>query len=519
VSVGIARDRTRNPALRGAGASARALAAEPAVLATAALTVIAAVLRFAYIGHQGYWFDEGNTALLMHYSPGEMLRQLARSEETPPLYYCLAWIWTHVFGYGEAALRSLSAVFGVATVPVGYALGRKLFSVRAGLIAAALVACNPLLIWYSQEARAYALLVLVTGLALLAFLYAREDPTPRRVAVWAAMAAVSLATHYYALLAIVPEALWLLVAHRRRRPVQFAMAALALWGLALIPLALAQKRTGRGNWIAGAPLSRRLGQVPPQFLAGFQLPAQSVLVPLAGGLALLGLALLVWRGSERARRGALWCGVLALGGLVLNLLLIAGGIDDLLTRNLLGLWLPAALVVAGGLSVPRASIVGILATIGLCAIGVTSAIGVTANRDYQRPDWRGVASLLGARPPLGGERAIFIQHYRDLLPMSLYMPGLAFERHALRVRELDIVSFTSPPSGGFCWWGPACNLWPSVMQSSYAIPGFRTVSVRHIYQFTVMRLVAEVPTRLSPHEISLALTTTRYRNDELLVQR
>jgi mannosyltransferase len=402
---------------------------------------------------------------------------------------------------------------------VAYGLGRKLFSERAGLIAAALTACNPLLIWYSQEARAYSLLVLVTGVAFLGFLYAREDPTPRRVGLWAVMAALSLATHYYALLAIVPEAAWLLVEHHRRRPVQVALAAVGVWGLALVPLALAQKRSGRGNWIAGAALSRRLRQVVPQFLTGFQLPGQSVLVPVAGALALVGLALLIRRGAPETRRRALWCVALALGGLVLNLLLIAGGIDDLLTRNLLALWLPAALVLVAGLSARRAGPIGVLATAGLCTIGVTSAVGVMANRDFQRPDWRGVARLLGDRPPLGGQRAIFIQHYRDLLPLSLYLPGLSFERHALRVRELDFVSFTSPPSGGFCWWGPGCNLWPSVMQASYTIPGFRTVSVRHVYQFTVLRMVADAPTRVSPHEISRALRTTRYRNDELLLQR
>jgi uncharacterized membrane protein len=518
VSVGTLRDRARNPAPGSAGARARALAADRAVIALSLVTVLAGVLRFARIAHQGFWFDEANTALLMHYSPGEMLRQLARTEETPPLYYCLAWIWTHVFGDTEAGLRSLSAVLGVGTVPVAFALGRRLISVRGGLVAAALVACNPLLIWYSQEARAYALLVLMSGLSLLAFLCAREEPTRRRMTLWALAAGLCLFTHYYALLAIVPQAVWLLVEHRRRRPALVAIAGLAVWGLALLPLALHQKQTGRGNWIAGAALSRRLRQVVPQFLTGFQLPAASVLVPLAGALALLGLALLVWRGEALIRRRAQLCAALALGGLALNLLIILAGIDDLLTRNLLALWFPAALVLVAGLSVPRAALLGALITLALCVIGVTSAIGVMVDRDFQRPDWRGVAQLLGTRPAVGSERAIFIQHYRDLLPLSLYVPGLRFERRAVRVRELDIVSFTSPPSGGFCWWGSACNLWPSAVQP-YPLPGFRVLWVRRASQFTVQRFLAATPTRISPHELSRMLSTTRYPNDELLVQR
>ena len=61
----------------------------------------------------------------------------------------------------EYGLRSLSALAGVATVPVAYLIGAELRGRRAGLMAAALVAVNPMLLWYSQEARAYALLVLL----------------------------------------------------------------------------------------------------------------------------------------------------------------------------------------------------------------------------------------------------------------------------------------------------------------------------------------------------------------------
>ena len=90
------------------------------------LTVAAAVLRFYGLGHQGFWFDEANTAQLMTFSPGKMLGLIPQTESTPPLYYCVAWVWSHVFGNGEAGLRSLSAVCGVLTVPVAWAAVRML---------------------------------------------------------------------------------------------------------------------------------------------------------------------------------------------------------------------------------------------------------------------------------------------------------------------------------------------------------------------------------------------------------
>ena len=107
----------------------RALA-DHTTLAVAGLTVLAGALRFYRLGHQGFWFDEGNTALLVHFSPGKMLGLIPQSESTPPLYYMVAWVWARIFGYGEAGLRSLSALAGVLAVPVAY--GSAPSSARAG---------------------------------------------------------------------------------------------------------------------------------------------------------------------------------------------------------------------------------------------------------------------------------------------------------------------------------------------------------------------------------------------------
>jgi uncharacterized membrane protein len=112
------------------------------------LTALGAVLRFIGIGHQGFWYDESYTASLVRYDPGRMLGQLPHLESTPPLYYCVAWGWVRVFGDGSAGLKSLSALCGVLTIPVVYACASKLhLHRRPALIAAALTACNPFLIW------------------------------------------------------------------------------------------------------------------------------------------------------------------------------------------------------------------------------------------------------------------------------------------------------------------------------------------------------------------------------------
>jgi hypothetical protein len=378
-----------------------------------------------------------------------------------------------------------------------------------------------LLIWYSQEARSYSLLVLLTAVSLLAFAAARAEPSPRAIAAWVLASGLALATHYYALLVVAPLAIWLLAAHRRRRSVHVGIATIGAFGLALIPLAINQNGTGHASWIAPIPLGPRLGQIFPQFLIGFGAPARGLLYGVAAAMVVLALVLLLVRSDGLERRAALAVGALAVGGLVLNLVFVAGGIDDLITRNVIALWVPAAVLVAAGLSARRAGALGLAGAAALCTVGLVAAVGVAADRNLQRPDWRAAARVLGPRAGPGvGARAILVQHYRDLLPLSLYLPGLKFwPRHrAVAVRELDVVSI-SAPRVALCWWGAACNLSPTHMQASYSIPGFRVMWRRRALQFTVLRLVSSTPVVLSQAAVSRALTTTTLRRDELLIQR
>jgi mannosyltransferase len=491
----------------------------PATLAVAGLTGLGAALRFYGLGRQGFWFDEANTALLVRFSPGKMLGLIPQSESTPPLYYCVAWVWARVFGDHEAGLRSLSALAGVLVIPVAYGAAAKLVSPRAGVICAALTACNPFLIWYSQEARSYEVLVLLTAVSLLAFAYARAAPGPRTLALWAVACALALATHYYALAVVVPQAAWLAFEHRDRRAVRVAVAVVALCGLALIPLAVSQNGTGHDSWIATAPLGPRLAQIVPQFLIGTNAPHRQVLKYLAMALALIALALVAARASPAERRPALLAGGLAVAGFLLTLVLLVLGFDDLITRNIIALWLPAAVLVSAGLAAARARRLGLAVTVALCAIGVIATVGIATDRSMQRPDWRAVAHVLGPSPGRGPGRAILIQHYRTLLPLSLYLARLSvLDRAGARVTQLDVISMTVPRQP-LCWWGAACNLIPSRMQTAYDVPGFRTVWVRHVHQFTIMHLVSRRPVHLTRGAVAAALTTTSLPRDLLLVQR
>src|SRR5882757_7617708 len=114
------------------------------------LILLAAAVRFGTLGAKGFWGDEVSTVDLVHRSLGHMLTGIGNLESTPPLYYLVSWLWVKVFPSTEIGMRAVPALCGVALVPVAYWIGRELGSARAATIAAALVASNPFLVWYSQ---------------------------------------------------------------------------------------------------------------------------------------------------------------------------------------------------------------------------------------------------------------------------------------------------------------------------------------------------------------------------------
>src|SRR3954470_20574353 len=182
-----------------------------------ALTLAGAALRFATLDLQSFWYDESVTVGPVQHDLWGVLDRIPGSESTPPLYYVVAWLWTQVFGSGEVGIRSLSALLGTAAIPVFYLAARELArSERVGIGVAALAAFNPLLVWYSQEARTYALLALLGGLSLFFFARLLAEYDRSSLIWWVLTSALALTAHYFAGFLVVPEAAWLVRRMRRR---------------------------------------------------------------------------------------------------------------------------------------------------------------------------------------------------------------------------------------------------------------------------------------------------------------
>jgi hypothetical protein len=155
----------RSDLVRGRTSRLQGGAPRHAGAALLGLVCIAAILRFYRIGHQSLWVDEILTLQAAEVGGRLTAAAFFRNVQGP-----LHALLVHLVGsasVSEAALRSISAVAGTATVPVLYLLGRDLGRRSSGLIAAALGAVSPFGVWYSQEVRNYALLVFFAALSTL----------------------------------------------------------------------------------------------------------------------------------------------------------------------------------------------------------------------------------------------------------------------------------------------------------------------------------------------------------------
>jgi mannosyltransferase len=438
----------------------------------AGLTALAAVLRFSTLGLQSYHHDEIVTASrILRDGFWHAMSAVGFSESAPPLYYALAWLWTQMTGTGEFGLRSISALAGVATVPVAYLVAVELRGHRAGIAAAALVAVNPMLLWYSQEARAYALFALLTSVSLLYFVRALDRGRRRDFTGWGIASALALATHYFAVFPIAAEALWLL---RRRGRASFrGLWIVALTGALLAPLAIHQMSIGHAEWIGNLTLFHRIWEAGVTFMVGetgdiVARPEHPLLALAPALLVVATLALLLRRGERGERRAAgvpLAISAAAIGIPVL-LALASPGKDYVLARNLMPALVPLLVAVAVAVTLRGARRRGLVLGGALVAYSLGFCVWAGLSPALQRPDWRAVAAKLGepATP-----RAIVTWTLGEA-PLRYYLSTGSFQVAPADgigwlVHEVDFVSDGPAPPA------PARLLGPGFRQVGYEQAG------------------------------------------------
>jgi 4-amino-4-deoxy-L-arabinose transferase-like glycosyltransferase len=157
-------------------------------------------------------------------------------EVSPPLFFLFAEK-TRQLGDPTVWIRLPSLLFGTATVPVVYLLGRRVYDERTGLIAAVLVALSPFAIFYSTEARPYATLACLIALSTFSLVNALESGRLGWWLLYVIAAAGAMYTHYTGVFVLAAQTVWACWAHRERlRGIAVANAAVFLAFLPWVPV-------------------------------------------------------------------------------------------------------------------------------------------------------------------------------------------------------------------------------------------------------------------------------------------
>jgi mannosyltransferase len=277
---------------RVAGGARLSLGSYETTIELIGIMILAMLLRVLFLGKESLWWDEAESVRIAGASWRGLADILWNGQANMGFYYGLLHVWLGL-GRSEFALRALSVVIAVMTVPACYLLGARLFGRRAGFLAALLIAINVYHLRYSQEARSYALVVLLVTLASLFFVSAVRRPSWTAWGLYTGAIVLGVYSHFFVVFVLIAHWISLAFLPRRVVPWRSVMISAGAIGMLLLPIVVfaVMKDRGQIDWISHAP---------PDFVA-------RAFTYLAGGSSASGIPVAdrLFRVSELGRR-VLW---------------------------------------------------------------------------------------------------------------------------------------------------------------------------------------------------------------------
>ncbi|MBO0343721.1 glycosyltransferase family 39 protein [Roseibium sp. CAU 1637] len=257
----MSRKEPANTSTAGQPFFSRLMQATPRTIMTVVL-MIATLIRMPLLTRTSLWYDEAASWEQSRGTLAELIAKVA-ADNYPPLHNLILWLFIHLFGDSERILRLPSLLAGVLAIWLLYRLGEEIAGSATGMCAAALLAISPFHVWYSGEARMYALFCALGLAVMLALVRYLKRPDTAGFIRSAVLGGLFLCTHIYAAFGLAGAATGLAVfailpassSALSRKTVFKALAALAVSALLFTPWALvlfgrAETVVYDGFWIA-----------------------------------------------------------------------------------------------------------------------------------------------------------------------------------------------------------------------------------------------------------------------------
>ncbi len=368
-------------------------------------TLVIAALVLVGIGSKSLWSDEAFSLANARMGLGDLWDLVARREANQGLYLLFLHGWT-ALADGEGWLRLPSALLAIATVPMLYLVGRRLFGPVAATLAATLLAVNGMFVEQAQTARGYTVTIFAVVLASWCFL---------RFVAWVAASLLLPYCHFFGLLVLVGHAASLLFLRDRPLPWRRFLWGGALIGLGSLPIVFVAllKDEGQLDWVPKTTPTRLLGTI------GSLGSGQRAPVVLAAVLALgIAAACLVALAPALRRRRLSW--PLAFPVCWFAVPIVTASVVSLarpvLVPRYFSVTVPAlALLVGAGLAAltPRRRAIGATALVVLSLAAV-----INWHRIDSVEDWDGATEYVldNARP----DDAVMFVPWHGRIPFELY---------------------------------------------------------------------------------------------------
>ena len=232
-------DRTGADERRGGPDGTPSIPPPPTWLAPLAILVAVGGAVTRFVTTSSMWLDEALSVNIASLPLGDIPEAL-RHDGHPPLYYVVLHLWSELFGHGDGAVRALSGVIAVVTLPVAWMVGRRAGGATLGWLTLLVAGALPFATRYGTEARMYSLVMLLVFLGWLALQRALEAPRLGRLLVVALLSGLLLLTHYWSIYLLGATGLLLLVGwwrgegERRAASLRTALAV-AAGGVLFLP--------------------------------------------------------------------------------------------------------------------------------------------------------------------------------------------------------------------------------------------------------------------------------------------
>lgn len=206
-------------------------------IALLGMVFLAWALRTATLTLQSMWIDEVMALFFTRGTFAETLRTIVRPEHNGPFFYLLLFWWRRLVGDSDFAVRYMSVLFSVLTLPLLYQLARRLLTERTAALALWIAAFSPFALWFAQEAKMYALHMWAATASTLALLEAFRKGRWWRWAIYALLLSLTLYSHFFGgFLAVAQVVMSGILGWKRWRRWLVYGLTVALLALAHIPL-------------------------------------------------------------------------------------------------------------------------------------------------------------------------------------------------------------------------------------------------------------------------------------------